>query len=110
MIIINRSGSLKYKNLEFRCALGKAGIKKKKIEGDNITPKGIYKIVNIYCRKDRIKKVSSEGGYSSFFKNLFCKINYFISRKIINTFLYFTLFIEHCFNLICQINLYTSVF
>jgi len=60
MIIINRSGSLKYKNLEFRCALGKAGIKKKKIEGDNITPKGIYKIVNIYCRKDRIKKVSSE--------------------------------------------------
>ena len=60
MIIINRSGSLKYKNLEFRCALGKAGIKKKKIEGDNITPKGIYKIVNIYYRKDRIKKISSE--------------------------------------------------
>jgi L,D-peptidoglycan transpeptidase YkuD (ErfK/YbiS/YcfS/YnhG family) len=60
MIIINKSGSLKYKNLEFKCSLGKAGIKKKKIEGDNITPKGNYKIVDIYYRKDRIKKISSE--------------------------------------------------
>ena len=29
MIIINKSGYLKYKNLKFRCALGKAGIGKK---------------------------------------------------------------------------------
>ena len=29
MIIINKSGYLKYKNLKFRCALGKSGIKKK---------------------------------------------------------------------------------
>ena len=38
MIIINKSGYLKYKNLRFRCALGKAGVGKKMIEGDNITP------------------------------------------------------------------------
>ena len=38
MIIIKKSGYLEYKNLKFRCALGKAGIKKKKKEGDNITP------------------------------------------------------------------------
>ncbi len=25
------------------------------------------------------KKVSSEGGYSSFFKDLVCKVNYFVS-------------------------------
>ena len=31
MIIINKSGYLKYKNLKFKCSLGKAGIKKKKI-------------------------------------------------------------------------------
>jgi L,D-peptidoglycan transpeptidase YkuD (ErfK/YbiS/YcfS/YnhG family) len=60
MIIINESGFLKYRNLKFRCALGKAGIKKKKIEGDNITPKGNYKIVNIYYRKDRVKKIFSK--------------------------------------------------
>jgi hypothetical protein len=29
MIIVKKSGYLKYKDLKFRCALGKAGIKKK---------------------------------------------------------------------------------
>ena len=56
MIIINKYGYLKYKNLKFRCALGKAGIGKKKIEGDNITPKGSFDIVKIYYRNDRVKK------------------------------------------------------
>jgi L,D-peptidoglycan transpeptidase YkuD (ErfK/YbiS/YcfS/YnhG family) len=60
MIIINRSGYLKYKNFKFRCSLGKAGIGKKKIEGDNITPKGTFKIIKIYYRSDRIKKIKSK--------------------------------------------------
>ena len=60
MIIINKSGYLKYKNLWFRCALGKAGIGKKKVEGDNITPKGTYKIIRIFYRKDRIKKIKTK--------------------------------------------------
>ena len=60
MIIINKSGYLKYKDLKFKCALGKAGVGKKKIEGDNITPKGNFKIIKIYYRKDRLKKLSSK--------------------------------------------------
>ena len=60
MIIINKSGHLKYKNLKFKCALGKAGIGKKKQEGDNVTPSGTFKIVKIYYRSDRIKKISSK--------------------------------------------------
>jgi len=60
MIIINKSGYLKYKNLKFRCALGKAGIGKKKIEGDSITPRGKFNIVKIYYRSDRVKKISSK--------------------------------------------------
>jgi L,D-peptidoglycan transpeptidase YkuD (ErfK/YbiS/YcfS/YnhG family) len=60
MIIINKSGYLKYKNFKFKCALGKAGIGKKGIEGDNITPKGVFRIVKIYYRKDRLKKLSSK--------------------------------------------------
>ena len=59
MIIINKSGYLKYKDLKFKCALGKSGIGNKKIEGDNITPKGNFKIIKIYNRKDRLKKLSS---------------------------------------------------
>ena len=59
MIIVKKSGYLKYKDLKFRCALGKAGINKKKREGDNITPKGIYRITKIYYRADRIKNIKT---------------------------------------------------
>ncbi len=58
MIVVKKSSYLEYKNLKFRCALGKAGIKKKIKEGDNITPRGTYKILSIYYRQDRIKKIN----------------------------------------------------
>jgi len=70
MIIINKSGYLKYKNLKFRCALGKAGIGEKSAEGDLITPKGTYKIIKIYYRKDRIKKITSKFKLVEIKKNL----------------------------------------
>ena len=70
MIIINNSGHLKYENLKFRCALGKAGIKKKIKEGDNVTPKGNYKIVQAYYRADRIKKLSSCLKFTKIKKNM----------------------------------------
>ena len=59
MIIVKKSGYLKYKNLKFRCALGKAGIKKKEKEGDNVTPKGIFKIIKMYYRPDKIKNIKT---------------------------------------------------
>jgi len=59
MIIVKNSGFLRYKNLKFRCALGKAGIKRKVKEGDNITPKGIFKIIKIYYRPDKIKDIET---------------------------------------------------
>jgi L,D-peptidoglycan transpeptidase YkuD (ErfK/YbiS/YcfS/YnhG family) len=60
MININKSGYLKYKDLKFKCALGKSGVGKKKKEGDNITPRGTFNIIKIYYRSDRIKKLSSK--------------------------------------------------
>jgi L,D-peptidoglycan transpeptidase YkuD (ErfK/YbiS/YcfS/YnhG family) len=60
MIIVKKSKYLKYKNLKFRCSLGKSGIRKKKKEGDNITPRGIFKITSIYYRPDRIKTISTQ--------------------------------------------------
>jgi L,D-peptidoglycan transpeptidase YkuD (ErfK/YbiS/YcfS/YnhG family) len=59
MIIVKKSGYLEYKNLKFRCALGKAGIKKKEREGDNVTPKGTFKITKIYYRHDKIKNIKT---------------------------------------------------
>ena len=70
MIIINKSGYLKYKNLKFRCSFGKGGIGKKRKEGDNITPKGNYRIVNVYYRQDRIKKILSKLKLTKIKKNM----------------------------------------
>ena len=70
MIIINKSSYLKYKDLKFKCALGKSGIGNKKIEGDNITPKGNFKIIKIYYRKDRLKKLSSKFTLTEITKNM----------------------------------------
>ena len=60
MIIVKKSGYLHYKNIRFRCALGKAGIKKNKLEGDNSTPFGIFKILKVYYRDDKIKKIKTD--------------------------------------------------
>ena len=69
MIIVKKSGYLKYKNFKFRCALGKNGIGKKIKEGDNITPMGTFKITKIYYRPDKIKKLIT------FFKKIKIKRN-----------------------------------
>jgi L,D-peptidoglycan transpeptidase YkuD (ErfK/YbiS/YcfS/YnhG family) len=60
MIIVKKKGYLEYKNFKSPCALGKAGIGKKKVEGDNITPKGNFRILKVYYRKDRIKKIHTK--------------------------------------------------
>ena len=70
MIIINKSGYLQYKDLKFKCAFGKAGIGNKKFEGDNVTPKGEFRIVKIYYRKDRLKKLSSKFTLTKIIKNI----------------------------------------
>ena len=59
MIIVKKSGYLKYKNFKFRCALGRGGIKQKEREGDFITPKGKFILKKIYYRYDRVKKINS---------------------------------------------------
>ena len=70
MIIINKSGYLKYKDFKFKCALGKAGIGNKKIEGDKITPRGTFDIIKIYYRSDRVKKISSKFKLIKISKNI----------------------------------------
>ena len=41
---------------KFKCSIGKKGLTWNKKEGDKKTPKGIFKIENLYFRKDRIKE------------------------------------------------------
>jgi L,D-peptidoglycan transpeptidase YkuD (ErfK/YbiS/YcfS/YnhG family) len=60
MIIVKKHGYLKYKNFKFRCSLGKAGVKKKMTDGDNITPKGTFKLLRVFYRQDKVKKIKTK--------------------------------------------------
>ncbi|MEY4861807.1 MAG: hypothetical protein RL059_1511 [Bacteroidota bacterium] len=54
MIIVKKSGYLKYNNFKFRCALGEPGIGRKLKEGDKITPVGIFKIIKCFEKKSEM--------------------------------------------------------
>ena len=60
MIIVKKSGYLEFKKLKLRCSLGKSGIKKKIKEGDKITPRGVFKIIKLYYRADKIGKIKTQ--------------------------------------------------
>ena len=55
MIIRYKKNNLYVGQFKLKCCVGEAGIKKKKVEGDKSTPSGIFRLGNLYLRKDRIK-------------------------------------------------------
>ena len=55
-ILLKNKHTLQIDDFYFNCSIGKNGITKKKIEGDQKTPKGLFKIENLYYRNDRLKK------------------------------------------------------
>ena len=54
-IYLKNKHTLQVGDFYFRCAIGKNGKSRKKIEGDKKTPKGYFGIGSLYYRKDRIK-------------------------------------------------------
>ena len=57
IILVKNKYTLQVDEFKFRCCIGKNGTTKNKKEGDKKTPKGTYKIENLYFRKDRNKKI-----------------------------------------------------
>ena len=55
-IFVKNKHTLQIDEFKFKCCVGKKGLTWNKKEGDKKTPKGIFKIENLYFRKDRIKK------------------------------------------------------
>ena len=55
-IYIKNKHTLQIDEFKFRCCLGKNGSTKNKKEGDKKTPKGTFKIENLYFRNDRKDK------------------------------------------------------
>ena len=55
-IFIKNKYTLLIDKFKFKCCIGKKGWTNNKKEGDKKTPKGTFKIENLYYRKDRIQK------------------------------------------------------
>ena len=55
-ILVKNKHTLQIDEFKFKCCIGKNGSTKIKKEGDKKTPKGTFKIENLYFRKDKIEK------------------------------------------------------
>lgn len=55
-IIVYSDGRLLWRDKEYKCALGKGGVREDKKEGDGATPVGCFPVREIYYRADRLEK------------------------------------------------------
>ena len=55
-IFVKNKHTLQIDEFKFKCCIGKKGSTRNKKEGDKKTPKGTFKIENLYFREDHIKK------------------------------------------------------
>ena len=59
LIRLKNKDKLLIDDFKLKCCIGKNGVKKHKIEGDDSTPKGIFTLGTFYYRKDRVIKPST---------------------------------------------------
>ena len=55
-IFVKNKHTLQIDEFKFKCCIGKKGLTSNKKEGDKKTPRGTFKIENLYFRKDRREK------------------------------------------------------
>ena len=55
-IFVKNKHTLEIDKFKFKCCVGKKGLTSNKKEGDKKTPKGTFKIGNLYFREDRKEK------------------------------------------------------
>jgi L,D-peptidoglycan transpeptidase YkuD (ErfK/YbiS/YcfS/YnhG family) len=53
-LIVSAAGEARWRELRFRCALGKGGLKRNKREGDGATPIGAWPMRRLLYRADRM--------------------------------------------------------
>ena len=58
-ILVKNKHTLQINEYKFKCCIGEKGSTKFKKEGDKKTPKGTFKIGDLYFRKDRLTKPST---------------------------------------------------
>ena len=60
IITLKNKHTLKIDDFYFKCSIGKNGLTTTKKEGDKKTPKGIFRLGNLYYRKDRLNLKNSK--------------------------------------------------
>jgi L,D-peptidoglycan transpeptidase YkuD (ErfK/YbiS/YcfS/YnhG family) len=60
IIFVKNKHTLQIDEFIFKCCIGKKGSTKNKKEGDKKTPIGVFQIENLYFRKDRKNKPSTQ--------------------------------------------------
>ena len=76
LIKLKNKDTLIFDEFKFKCAIGKNGLKKNKIEGDKSTPKGIFGLGKLYYRSDRVPKPETNLTTKKITKNLgWCDIS-----------------------------------
>ena len=70
LIYLKNNNTLCVDEFQFRCVIGKNKLKKNKIEGDNSTPVGKFKLLSLYYRKDKIKYIDTKLNKVAIKKNL----------------------------------------
>ena len=90
-IHIKNKETLIIKEFEFKCSIGKKGIRKNKTEGDFCTPSGKFKIGKLYWRSDRMhlpetklptKKIKKYMGWCDDIKSQFYNKEIKVNKKI----------------------------
>ena len=59
-IAIKNKNTLILDDFKFKCCVGKYGFTKNKVEGDKKTPIGVFKLGNLYFRKDKFSKLDTK--------------------------------------------------
>ena len=60
IIYLENKHTLQIDEFKFKCCVGKKGLTFNKKEGDKKTPRGLYRLGNLYFRNDRVNKPTTK--------------------------------------------------
>ena len=70
LIKLKNNDTLIVDDFKFKCCVGKNGLRSNKKEGDKCTPKGKFKIGNLYYRADKVEKPFTKINIKQIKKNM----------------------------------------
>jgi L,D-peptidoglycan transpeptidase YkuD (ErfK/YbiS/YcfS/YnhG family) len=59
-IVVTREGQATYRGKTYACIVGKSGISRQRQEGDGTTPSGVFQLLRVHYRTDRVPTPATE--------------------------------------------------